>query len=367
MTITTDPSTDDAALAEAKALFAGQLLTAGTGAMEIAALQIGLDLGLYAALRLAPATAGELADRAGIHPRYAQEWLEQQWAAGIVEVHDVTADADARAFRLAEAQAQVLLDGDDPGFLGAVVPVVTSFVAGREAVTEAFRTGGGVSYGDYGHGTRHGIGLTNQAVFRHSLGEWLERSGIAERLAAVERPAVADVGCGTAWSTIHLARQLPAASLVGVDLDPASIEDARTNVRAEGLSSRIAIRRGDAADLDGGPFDLVTMFQMLHDTADPVGVLAAARTALAPGGQVLLADQATADRFGDARGELVERFQYGCSVLHCLPATMAEDPVEATGNVIRQSTIRRYAADAGFTSVEEVAITPGFFRVYVIR
>ena len=372
MTITTEDelvaATDaDAELAEAKALLAGQLLTAATGAMEIATLQIGLDLGLYAALRLASATPGELAERADIHPRYALEWLEQQYAAGIVDVDDVTADPTQRRFSLPEAHAQVLLDGEDPVYLGPIVPVATSFVGSREAVTAAFRTGEGVSFGDYGHGTRHGIGTTNRAVFLNVLSEWLAVGGVSERLAGIDHPKVADVGCGTGWSSIVLGQELPSASIVGIDLDQASVDDARANVQAEGRSAQIAIRRGDAAELDAGPYDLVTMFQMLHDSSDPVGVLSAARRALAPGGEVLLADQATADDFGAARGELTERFQYGCSVLHCLPATMAEDPVEAVGNVIRQPAIRRFAAEAGFTSVEELEVTPGFFRVYLLK
>jgi SAM-dependent methyltransferase len=224
-----------------------------------------------------------------------------------------------------------------------------------------------VAFGDYGHGTRHGIGSINRGIFLNSFGEWLDRAGIPQRLAGIEHPQVADLGCGTGWSTIVLGRHLPGAGLVGVDLDPTSVEDARANVQAEGRSAQIAIRRGDAADLAGGPFDLVTLFQMLHDSADPVGVLAAARRNLAPGGEVLLADEATADDFGDARGELAERFSYACSVLHCLPATMAEDPVEATGTVIRPSTIRRYAAEAGFTEVEELEVTPGFFRVFRLK
>ena len=268
---------------------------------------------------------------------------------------------------LFRSHAQVLLDADDPAYFGPAVGITTSFVAAQPAVAAAFRSGEGVRFGDYGHRTRHGIGAINRAVFANGLPEWLANAGIAERLAAVEHPSIADVGCGTAWSTIQLARELPTASVVGVDLDPTSVEDARANVHNEGLSVRVAIRRGDAAELEGGPFDLVTIFEMLHDSADPVGVLAATRRCLAPGGVVLLADEATAEAFGEARGDLNERFQYGCSVLHCLPATMAEGPVEATGTVIRPSAIRRYAADAGFASCEEVEVTPGFFRVYVLQ
>jgi SAM-dependent methyltransferase len=357
----------ESALAEAKMVLSGQILQAALGALETGAFQIGLELGLYRVLRLASATPGELADRAGIHPRYAREWLEQQFTAGVLDVDDVEAGADQRRYTLPEAHAQVLLDDEDVAFLAPAVPIALSFVGAQPAVAEAFRTGGGVTFADYGVGTRHGIGSVNRAVFLNSLSEWLDLAGLPARLGAVERPRVADVGCGTGWSSIVLGQQLANASIVGVDLDQASVIEARANVAREGRSAQIAVRRGDAARLDGGPYDLVTMFQMLHDSADPVGVLRAAREALAPGGEVLLADEATADRFGDARGELIERFQYGCSVLHCLPATMAEDPVDATGTVIRQDTIRGYAEAAGFTSVEELPVTPGFFRVYVLK
>jgi 2-polyprenyl-3-methyl-5-hydroxy-6-metoxy-1,4-benzoquinol methylase len=367
MTVTDTPGPAAPSIDEAKELLVGQLLAASTGALEIASLQIGLDLGLFAALRPLPATPPELAERAGIHPRYAREWLEQQYASGMVDVDDVAAAPDERRFTLPEAHAQVLLDPDDPAYFGPGVSITTSFVAAQPAVAAAFRSGDGVRFGDYGHLTRHGIGEINRAVFLNGLREWLTNAGIVDRLAAVDRPSVADVGCGTAWSTIQLARELPGASVVGVDLDPKSVEDARANVHNEGLSTRIAIRRGDAAKLDGGPYDLVTIFEMLHDSADPVGVLAAARQCLAPGGVVLLADEATAETFGEARGDLNERFQYGCSVLHCLPATMAEGPVEAIGTVIRPSAVRRYAAEAGFASCDEVEVTPGFLRVYALQ
>jgi 2-polyprenyl-3-methyl-5-hydroxy-6-metoxy-1,4-benzoquinol methylase len=366
MSITAEPITDEG-VAEAKAVLTGQLVAAATGALEIATLRIGLDLGLFAALRSNPATPGELAERAGIHVRYAQEWLEQQYASTMIEVDDVAAAPQERRFSLPEAHAQVLLDGDDPVFLGPVVDMTSSWVAAGPAVAEAFRSGGGVSFAEYGGGTRHGIGAVNRGIFLNSLPEWIGLAGIPARFAGIGHPKVADVGCGIGWSSVVLGQELPSASIVGVDLDPASVEEARENVRAEGRSAQIAIRRADAAALDGGPFDLVTVFQMLHDAADPVGVLSAARAALAPGGEVLIADEATADEFGTARGDLIERFQYGASVLHCLPATMAEDPVEATGTVIRPSTIRRYAAEAGFTSVEELPVTPGFFRVYRLR
>lgn len=370
-TVTADEAVADA-LTEAKLAFGGGLMTAAMGALELGTVKIGLDLGLYRALRLASATPTELAVRSGIHVRYAREWLEQQFTAGVVEVADrdrvVDIDPDHRRYSLPEAHAQVLLDGEGDAYFGPVAEMALSFVGAVPAVTEAFRTGGGVRFADYGPDTRHGIGHLNRAEFLSALPGWLDAvPGLRDRIAGATRPKIADVGSGTGWSTIVLGEEFPNAAIVGVDLDRDSVIEARANVAAAGRSTQIAIRRGDAAKLDAGPFALVTMFQMLHDSADPVAVLAAAKQALAVDGEILLADEATADRFGDARGELMERVQYGCSVLHCLPATMAEDPVEATGTVIRGETIRRYAAAAGLTVVEELEVAPGFFRVYRLK
>jgi hypothetical protein len=103
--------------------------------------------------------------------------------------------------------------------------------------------------------------------------------------------------------------------------------------------------------------------EALHDIGDPVGTLRAARALLAAGGQVLVADERVADTF-TAPGDLVERFMYGWSVLHCLPATLAEHPVEATGTVLRAPIVARWATAAGFAGFEVLAVDNPFWRFY---
>jgi hypothetical protein len=121
---------------------------------------------------------------------------------------------------------------------------------------------------------------------------------------------------------------------------------------------------GDAAHIPSeGPFDLVTIFEALHDMGDPVGTLRTARALLAAGGDVLVADERVADAF-TTPADPVERFMYGWSVLHCLPATLAERPVEATGTVLRAPTLARWAAAAGFTGFAVLPIDNLFWRFY---
>jgi hypothetical protein len=113
-------------------------------------------------------------------------------------------------------------------------------------------------------------------------------------------------------------------------------------------------------------FDLVTMFETLHDMADPVGALRTTRSLLAAGGAVLIGDGRVADDL-TADGDLLERFQFGWSVLHCLPATMAENPVEANGTMLRASTVARWAREAGFTDFQVTPIENDFWRFYLLR
>ena len=124
---------------------------------------------------------------------------------------------------------------------------------------------------------------------------------------------------------------------------------------------------GEAAHLPPeAPFDLVTIFEALHDMGDPVGALRAARAVLAEGGSLLVADERVADAF-TAPGDATERLMYGWSILHCLPATLAEDPVQATGTVLRAPTLAGWAAAAGFTGFEVLPIDNPFWRFYRLR
>ena len=333
---------------------------------EYLSVSLGLELGLYAALdEGGPATARDLAERTGIAPRYAREWLEQQTAAGYLSCEDPSAAPDDRRFTLPEGFRAVLLDPDSGAYLGPLVAMARGVVGAYDELGNAYRTGTGVAYAAYGEGIRHGIGELNGATFDAAIPDWIATMpDVADRLATTESPRILDLGCGIGRSSLALARAFPRASVRGVDLDAGSVEDARAAAATAGLAHRVTFTQGDAAEVRSDErFDLVTIFEALHDMGDPVGALSAARASLAPGGVVYLVDEKVADEF-TPDADLVERLQYGFSVLHCLPATMAEDPVTAHGTVLRAPTVREWAAAAGFASVTDLAIDDLFWRHY---
>ena len=310
-------------------------------------------------------TVNDLAAAAGIAPRYAQEWLEQQAVAGVLEVDDVTADPEARRFTLPEAHVGVVLDPVALDHVAPLAQMVVGIASVLDEVADAYRTGGGVPYAHYGPEFRAGQGGINRPAFTSALvEEWLPALGsTAERLAGGGR--LADLGCGQGWSTIAVARAYPKAEVWGFDLDPASIADARANAAEQQAAARFEV--GDAAGLSAnGPYDVALILEALHDMSRPVEVLAAVRAALSADGALLVADEAVAPTF-TAPGDDLERMMYGWSITHCLPAAMAEQPSAAIGTVIRESTVRSMGLAAGFGSVEVLDVDGGFFRIYALR
>jgi 2-polyprenyl-3-methyl-5-hydroxy-6-metoxy-1,4-benzoquinol methylase len=333
-----------------------RLIGAAIGALELQSIYVGRRLGLYEQLRSAR-SVDDLADAAGIHPRYAREWLEQQAVAGLVSVDD------GGRFFLDDAQQAVLAEPLDPYHVAPLADMVAGGGQVMDRVVDAYRTGGGVPYADYGQAFRDGQGGINRPAFHHDLATWVaEAPGVADRLRAGGR--VADLGCGTGWSTISMAKAFPDAEVVGYDADAASIADAVGNAAGAGVA--VEFRAVDAAEMgDEGPFDLVLLLEVLHDLAHPVELLGHARRALGDGGAVLVADEKVADRFRPDGDEL-ERMMYGWSVGYCLPASMAEEGSAALGTVLRESTVRDLAGEAGFGMVTVSDLDAGFFRLYVL-
>jgi SAM-dependent methyltransferase len=355
---------------DAREALAERLVDDLTHSLEMLSVYLGLDLGLYRALTdLGTATEAQVAGRTGVAPRYVREWLEQQAVAGYLACDNPSHPAQERRYRLPAGHAEVLVDADSPYHAAPLAAALAGAARVLPQLLQAYRTGDGVPYADYGPQIRHGIAAANRPMFLHELASvWLPAvPDIDRRLRSAPPARVLDLGCGLGASSIALARAYPRARVLGVDLDQASITEATATASEAGVADRVGFMVGDAAQLSSqAPFDLVTVFEALQDMGDPVGALRAARAQLLDVGDVVVADERVADTF-TAPGDPTERLMYGWSILHCLPATLAEHPVEATGTVLRAPTVARWAAAAGFTGFEVLPIDNPFWRFYRLR
>ncbi len=344
--------------------FAGGLFGACLAVMELANVELGIRLGLYEALAGAgPLTPAELASRAGIAERYAREWLEQQAAAGVVEVDDAAKPADDRRFELPNAHAHVLLEDDSEACMKPCAAVVPWVAKAIDIMVEEFRHGTGAAFGLF---DLHDLqaAFTRPVFVNHLTQHWLP--ALPEVQAKLDSGApvrIAEVGCGAGLAAIVIARAYPHAVVDGFDLDDASIAVAKRDAAAAGVSGRARFQVRDAADpAIEGDYDLVMAIEMLHDVPDPVGILRTMRRLAGPSGAVLVVDERTEERFTVPSGEM-ERFFYAFSTLHCLAVSMQDGGV-GTGTVIRPDTVRRYAIDAGFTTVDILDVEHPQFVLY---
>ena len=344
---------------------AARVFEAGLATIDALSIYVGDKLGLYQAIvDLGPLTRDELCVRTGVHRRYVHEWLEQQVTTGLLTVDDPKLSPDGRRYGIEPAVAEVLTDGDSTDFLAPFVRLLVAGGLQLPLLLDAYRTGGGVSWEEFGPDVRTGQADMNRPWFLNELGSsWFPSVPELDRRLR-DGARVLDVGCGEGWSSIAIARAYPNTTVLGVDVDRPSIEAARAHVAAEGLGDRVRFHLGDAAELDADArFDVVTAFECIHDLPDPVAVLRNARQLVDSDGWVVVMDEAVGERFGDRTDE-VERLMYGFSLFLCLPDGLSHDHSVGTGTVIRRSTLERFSIDAGFSGIAELPIENDLWRFY---
>jgi 2-polyprenyl-3-methyl-5-hydroxy-6-metoxy-1,4-benzoquinol methylase len=342
----------------------GRLRQDTIAVLELCTVYLGERLGLYRALAEGgPATSSELADRTGTVERYVREWLEHHAASGLLTVDDPAAGPLERRYRMPPEHVPVLADPDDVSYEAYRGVEAVRAARPLPELVEAFRNGGAPPPLPW---EPEGRAEFNRALFVNLLGsEWLPAIPEVDRRLRAEPPArVADVACGTGWSSIAMATAYPSVTVDGFDLDPDVIAAATGNAGQAGVGDRVRFAVLDAADPDlPGRYDLVTIFEALHDMSRPVDALRAARAMLADGGSVVIADERVEDEFTAPAPER-DRRAYGWSVVSCLPGAMGDPGTAATGAVMRPSTLAGYARAAGFGHTETLPVDAGDWRFY---
>ncbi|MFL5924619.1 MAG: class I SAM-dependent methyltransferase [Gaiellaceae bacterium] len=321
--------------------------------LNAALVVMGDRLGLYRALAEAgPLAPAQLAERTGTAERYVREWLNAQAAGSYVEY-----DAATGLYALPPEHAVALTDESSPAYLPGFFQLALGSVTDYEHITEAARNGGGFGWGDHGHDVLEGCERFFRPGYHANLvGTWLPAlDGVVEKLERGAR--VADVGCGHGASTVLMATAFPNSTFVGSDYHEGSIATARARAEAAGVADRVSFEVAPAAGYPGEGFDLVTMFDCLHDMGDPVGAARRVRELVAADGTWLIVEPMAGDRVEDNLNP-VGRAYYGFSTLLCTPASLSQEVGLALGAQAGEARIREVVETAGFTRFRRVAETP---------
>jgi 2-polyprenyl-3-methyl-5-hydroxy-6-metoxy-1,4-benzoquinol methylase len=329
-------------------------------AMHAGNVVVGHRLGLYRALAEKPATAAELAERTGCHPRYITEWLRGQAAGGYV-----TVDLATETYSLTEEQEFTLTDPDGPVYLPGAFLLALGALRAEPRVTQVFRDGTGIGWHEHDDDVFDGC----EQFFRpgyvgNLLTSWLPAlDGVVDRLHAGAR--VADVGCGHGASTVLMAREFPRSAFVGSDYHAESIDQAAARAEEAGVGDRARFEVATAQNFGGGPYDLVTTFDCLHDMGDPRLAASHIRDSLAPGGTWMIVEPSAGETLADNLNP-VSRSYYSFSTFLCVPNALSQHGGYSLGAQAGPRPIEQLARDAGFRSFRLVAQTP-FNMVYEAR
>jgi SAM-dependent methyltransferase len=333
--------------------FMGQFVQDLGAALSVATVTIGDKLGLYKAMAdSTPVSPSELAERTDTDERYVREWLSSQAASGYV-----TYDASSERFTLPPEQAMALAQDNSPAFIPGAFQLAAGLIKDEPRIREAFRSGEGVGW----HQHDHDLFCGTERFFRpgyiaNLVSSWIPSlEGVHDKLTS--GGIVADVGCGHGASTLILAEAYPKSELVGFDYHPESIELARKAAREAGLEDRVSFEIATAKDFPGSDYDLVGMFDCLHDMGDPVGAAQHVLGALKEDGTWLIVEPFANDRLEDNLNP-VGRIFYSASTMVCTPASRDQEVGLALGAQAGEERLRKVVNDGGFTHFRRATETP---------
>ncbi|MBB3134757.1 2-polyprenyl-3-methyl-5-hydroxy-6-metoxy-1,4-benzoquinol methylase [Rhizobium pisi] len=339
----------------------GRLVGDVGAAMSGALVVLGDKVGLFKAMAEGtPLSVEQLAAKTGVKERYLREWLSAQAAADYV-----TYDEKTDRFSLTPEQAMVFAEENSPAFFVGAFEVVQSMWMDEPKVTEAFRTGKGLGWHEHSACLFRGT----ERFFRpgynsHLINEWIPAlAGMDDKLKAGAN--VADVGCGHGASTILMAQAYPASHFTGFDYHRPSIERAKAAAKEAGVADRVTFEQGRASEFPGRGYDMVAMFDCLHDMGDPVGAGRHVKETLAPNGTWLIVEPFAHDHLKDNLNP-VGRVYYGASTMICTPASLSQEVGLGLGAQAGEMKLRKVALDAGFTHFRRATETP-FNMVFEVR
>jgi SAM-dependent methyltransferase len=340
--------------------FIGQFVGDLGAAVHAGMVVIGEKLGLYKALAAGPMSSAELAAKTQTDERYVREWLGSQAAGGYV-----TYDATTNKFSMSREQAFTLANEDSPAYLPGAFELAVGSLAAVPRITDSFRTGTGMGWHEHDDSVFHGCEKFFRPGYAANLvSSWIPAlQGVKEKLEAGAR--VADVGCGKGASTLLLAKAFPKSRFYGFDYHGKSIEGARESAKREGVSDRVSFEVAKAKEYRGKDYDLVAVFDCLHDMGDPAGAAAHVRQSLAEDGTWMIVEPFAND---DLKNNLnpVGRVFYGFSTLLCTPSSRSQEVGLCLGAQAGEARIREVVTSAGFTHFRRAAETP-FNIVYEAR
>lgn len=342
--------------------FADKVYGDMAGAMAVGMAYVGVKTGLFRAMAgKGHVRADEVVQATGLHSRYVEEWLKGMAATGYLDY-----DPAQLTFQLSDEHAYLVASEGTDHFMGGLFYFTPVLLAVAPKVADAFRTGGGVRFEDFGSECVTALDMINSGQYEQRFSSyWLAKlPNVVQKLQDGGR--VLDVGCGVGRVGVAIAKAFPKCEVVGLDPDPESIKKAQETAASAGVQDRIRFVAKTTRDLGRGDgFDLITACDCVHDFSAPRQTLGEFRALLKPEGTLFVVEPKAADRLEDNLNPIAAMY-YGFSLFHCMTQSLAQGG-PGLGTCLGPERTIALLREGGFSDVLQLPIKSQINLFYAAR
>lgn len=130
---------------------------------------------------------------------------------------------------------------------------------------------------------------------------WQKPEEVIRALGLAPDAVVADIGSGTGYFAVRLARAVPKGRVLGVDLEPDMVRYLNQRARREGLSNLASQQGAKESPRLAAPVDLALVVDTYHHIAAREKYFERLRASLRPGGRLAIIDFRVDAQMGPAR------------------------------------------------------------------
>lgn len=292
-----------------------------------------------------PSTSVEIANRASLNERYVREWLGAMVTGGIVNY-----DASTAKYHLPPEHAGSLTRAAGPANMCPLMDFLPEMAAVRDGIVESFRKGGGVPYSEHKN-LQQLISVMSREVNDATLIDATLplMPGLIDRLK--EGIDVADLGCGSGHAIDLMAQEFSNSRFTGYDFSEEGVAAGCAEAKEMGHSND-SFEARDLATMSGiNQFDVITVFDAIHDQAKPRDVLKNIYNLLRPGGVFFCVDVQASSNLHENLEHPLAPWMYSVPTMHCMTVSLALDG-EGLGNMWGEQKALELLGDAGFTDID---------------
>jgi len=306
-----------------------------------------------------PATSEAIADKADLNERYVRECLGALVTGKIVDY-----DPKQKTYHLPPEHVDFLTRKASPNNIAVMMQFIPVLAQVEDKILECFHKGGGIGYDDFPGFHRVMAEDSDQTIVSYLIDTILPLDkDIVKKLQ--QGINVADIGCGSGHALNLMAKHFPNSHFVGYDLCPDALISGTQYAKEHNIENVEFIEKDATSWDEKDVYDLIVVFDAIHDQARPDIVLRNIYNALKSDGTFLMQDIKTHSELSENMDSPITPFAYAVSCMHCMTVSLAQGGM-GLGTCWGKELALDMLKEAGFNHVDVYELEHDIQNYYYI-